>query len=120
MSQSRIVATRALGKPLPTEAVVHHVNEDSSDNRPENLVICENNAYHKLLHLRLKAYEATGNARARRCEICKEWGVPGDGDMVVYKKTRHSSDSDGFARHKSCHNWGARRGIEWRLQNQEK
>ena len=49
------VAERALGKPLPLGAEIHHVNEDKSDNRPENLVICPNAKYHALLHMRMRA-----------------------------------------------------------------
>jgi hypothetical protein len=49
------VAENALGRPMPHGAVVHHVNENKTDNRPENLVICPNEAYHRLLHVRMKA-----------------------------------------------------------------
>jgi hypothetical protein len=50
------VAEKALGKPLPNGAVVHHMNEDPLDNfTPFNLVICPNQAYHLLLHRRTEA-----------------------------------------------------------------
>jgi hypothetical protein len=49
-----LVAERALGKQLPPAAVVHHVNEQRRDNRNCNLVICENQAYHALLHARMR------------------------------------------------------------------
>lgn len=49
-----LVAEKALGKRLPSGAVVHHVNEKRADNRPQNLVICPNEDYHRLLHKRMK------------------------------------------------------------------
>ena len=51
------VAEKILGKPLPPKAVVHHINEDKTDNRPENLVICQDRTYHFLLHRRKKALQ---------------------------------------------------------------
>jgi hypothetical protein len=47
-----LVVEAALGKYLPTGAVVHHVNGVRTDNRPDNLVICQDNNYHFLLHNR--------------------------------------------------------------------
>lgn len=49
-----LVASRAMGKPLPKGAVVHHVNGLRWDNRPENLVVCQDESYHKLLHKRMR------------------------------------------------------------------
>lgn len=71
-----IVAEKALGKSLPVGAEVHHVNEIKSDNRNNNLVICQDTAYHQLLHQRLDAYKACGNPNWRRCRVCKQYGDP--------------------------------------------
>lgn len=48
----RLVAEKALGKSLPKTAIIHHLNGNKADNRPCNLVVCPDEAYHNLLHMR--------------------------------------------------------------------
>jgi hypothetical protein len=50
----RVIAEKALGKKLPPGAEVHHVDEDKSNDSNNNLVICQNRSYHKLLHKRAR------------------------------------------------------------------
>lgn len=52
---------------------IHHVDDDHTNNNPNNLVVCESRAYHKLLHLRAKALKACGYVHKRRCYICGEY-----------------------------------------------
>lgn len=82
------IVERALGHPLPAKAVVHHWNDDKADNEPANLLVCPDQAYHMLIHQRMRAFEACGNADWRRCVICK---VHGDPDSMSFggKSYRH-------------------------------
>jgi hypothetical protein len=71
-----LVASNVLGKPLPPGTDIHHVNEVKHDNRPDNLVICEDTAYHQLLHSRRRAFLACGYATWRKCIYCNQWDRP--------------------------------------------
>ena len=79
----RLVAEKALGKPLPKSAVVHHVDYDEHNNDPSNLVICQDQAYHFMLHNRTNALEACGNPNYRKCGVCGEYGDPTN--MLEYR-----------------------------------
>lgn len=68
----RAVAERALGKPLDGRHPVHHHDENRSNNANSNLVICENHAYHKLLHARARIVRMGGDPNIEQhCWGCK-------------------------------------------------
>ena len=68
----RLIAEKALEKPLPPLAEVHHVNNLGRDNAGCNLVICENHAYHFLLHRRERIIRRGGNPNTDEwCSFCK-------------------------------------------------
>lgn len=67
------VVENVLGFELPKSVVIHHWNEIKTDNRNENLLVCQDRAYHNLIHARMRAYDACGNANWRPCVICKKY-----------------------------------------------
>ena len=73
VGQHILIAEKALGKRLPGAIEVHHFNGKRADNRNENLVICPNRTYHRLLHIRHKALEKSGHADWRMCLYCREY-----------------------------------------------
>lgn len=103
VSEHILIAERVLGYPLPLKAVVHHVNEIRHENRNNNLVICENSAYHTHLHRRMKALKLGGSVHALQCLFCKKWDVLGSNGMVVH---RRSTENGRFANpyHPLCRN----------------
>lgn len=103
-----LIAEGVLGKPLPLGAVVHHVDEDKTNNEKTNLVICENQSYHKLLHARAKAYFACGHAAWRRCCFCKQYDYP---SKLTYMK------SSRIFYHKDCRNKHRRQRRREKQQN---
>lgn len=67
-----------LGRVLPREAVIHHVDGDKSGNRSDNLVVCQNHSYHAFLHTRMRALKECGHAGWRKCGYCHKWSDPQD------------------------------------------
>jgi hypothetical protein len=102
----RVTAATALGKSLPSHAIVHE--------HPDGLVIGENQSYHILLHMRERAYTATGDPNKRQCKYCKKY------DDLSNLQMRHNGrahpDSYVFC-HKSC---SSEYGKRFYRQNQER
>lgn len=78
-----LVCEQALGHFLPEGAIPHHVNEIKSDNRPVNLVLCQDRAYHNLIHKRMRAMRECGNADWHRCKFCHKWDS--EENLYVYE-----------------------------------
>lgn len=81
-------AEKVLGKPMPSNAVLHHHTKTE-------LVICEDQAYHALIHARARLIKNGIDPHKRKCALCKEYDFP---ENMVHGKTSRSY------RHQSCHN----------------
>ena len=67
--EHRVVAEAMLGRSLLRSEVVHHLNHDKADNRPENLVVLPRSE-HQRVHL--------GKGREIPCRVCgcAKWHSP--------------------------------------------
>jgi hypothetical protein len=71
-----LVAEKVLGRYMPDGAEVHHVDANKRNNANENLVICQDHAFHLLLHQRQRALDACGNASWLQCCYCHKHDEP--------------------------------------------
>lgn len=107
-----LVAERALGVFIDRKHPIHHFNENPTDNRNQNLVICEDAKYHKLLHVRVRVLRAGGNPNTEKlCTKCKSLHFKTD-----FCKER--GKYDGLSQ--ICNQCRAKKQIEWRSRNHDK
>jgi hypothetical protein len=71
-----LVVEQAIGHYLLPLHVVHHADEDKTNNRSNNLVVCEDESYHQTLHARKRALEECGNVHWRKCCFCHQYDDP--------------------------------------------
>lgn len=91
------VIESAIGKFLSPGAMPHHVNENKHDNSNANLVICEDRAFHNLLHRRMRALKDCGHADWLKCQYCKCYDKPQNLTVLINSKGHVRG------RHKHCY-----------------
>ena len=72
----RLIVESVLGHELPIGSIVHHIDGNRNNNENSNLVVCPDEIYHQLLHIRQDALQACGNANNKRCRYCNKWDTP--------------------------------------------
>lgn len=71
--QHRLDVEKVIGRDLTQkEQVHHHYNKDGS----VTLILCPDQQYHSLLHLRERALQCCGHANWGKCKYCKQYDDP--------------------------------------------
>lgn len=78
-----IVVEKALRRAIQRSEMVHHIDGNQANDKPGNLILCPDMAYHSLLHMRQEALDTCGNADYKRCCICKIYTDPVDMQEVL-------------------------------------
>jgi len=71
-----LIAEKVFGRELSIKNPVHHYNGNPFDNKNGNLIICEDQGYHLILHQRTRAFQTCGHAHWRKCPYCKQYDDP--------------------------------------------
>lgn len=94
----RLIVEAGIGMKLPATASIHHVNGNIHDNSLGNLVVCNDEAHHQLIHYRQRALSESGNANNLRCRYCKRWDSPEN--IVEVARGRRAG---AHRHHRECH-----------------
>src|SRR5574343_38254 len=88
----RKIVEDILGYPLPLNAVVHHVDGNIKNNEKNNLVVCQNHAYHRMIHARATALKECGHPHWRKCKYCHKYDDPNN--LYIPKSSKYAMHRD--------------------------
>lgn len=91
-----LVMSQKIGRALVDEEQVHHIDENRSNNHPDNLMLFANAKEHLAHHAQERAFAACGERFFMKCRYCKDYDDPVN--MKVYSNANGSAQ----AHHKSC------------------
>jgi hypothetical protein len=94
-----MIAEKILGCKLGENVVIHPVDGNKHNNANRNLVACQNEAYHKLLHTRTRALDECGDANKRKCRVCYKYNEKINLENKVVKSNQNG---EGTWLHKTC------------------
>lgn len=110
--EHRKIIENILGRKLSAKNVIHHIDRNPANNSKNNLVVCEDSAYHRFIHARQKAFESCGHANWRPCAYCKKYDDPKN--MFSYIGDKRISRT---AHHRKCHN---EHMVKWNVARKNK
>ena len=111
VDQHVVIAEAALGRRLPCGVEVHHVDGDIASPHPR-LVICQDRAYHRLLHARARVVRGGGDPNVQNiCRVCMTPKAFGQfnrhkrngamGTLTICKNCQRARDAARYQRNKA-------------------
>lgn len=94
IQRARSAKEEEAGHILPKKSIFHHINGDSLDDDPKNIMVFDNSASHTNYHREERALNACGKKYWRKCIFCKKYGDP--------KSKEWHQLSNGNAYHRFC------------------
>ena len=84
----RLLIEKLLGIILPRTVDIHHIDGNKGNNSNNNLVVCSNRSYHKLLHKRQEVLDAGFSPKTHhKCTDCNSFKIMSEFSL---NKTRTS------------------------------
>ena len=95
-----LVMEKALGRLITPSEIIHHIDEDRTNNNIGNLMLFKTKAMHIAYHSRLKAFQTCGHYDWLPCSYCHKYDSP---ENMVTRSYKNKSYPDmTTARHKEC------------------
>ncbi len=110
--EHRAIAERALGKPIDARHPIHHHDENKQNNANSNLVICEDDRYHFLLHQRAEVLRAGYDPNVFK--KCAGFGTPHYENRIEFGVLRVTVDGLNYSCKACCRAKGNRDYAERR------
>jgi hypothetical protein len=82
-----------LGRPLVGKECVHHKDGKPGNNNPDNLQLCRDNAEHKQIHQKERAFAACGDENKKLCSLCGKYDDPAN---------LYMNPANNTGRHRAC------------------
>lgn len=89
VARAVLVAEQKLGRPLKPGEVIHHINRQRHDDRPENIQVFASQAEHLAEHNRLRQSGSASKKAVSIVALCRESPIPNLNPETLARRLKH-------------------------------